>query len=390
MSFEGENMNFEFSPDEERLRRELRNFLAENLPEDWVGVWQSQLTADQSAEITEKMADLGWLTYCWSPEFGGRGGTIWDQVVIQEELFAHHEPRGSQYMGVNWIGPVLMEYGTEDQQRRYLPEIASGHSFWAQLFSEPDAGSDLASLRTLAIAHDDEFVVNGEKIWTSYANTARHGFLLARTDPSAERHRGLSVFLIDMATEGIEVREIPSTVGWHRFHSTHFNDVRIPRSALLGELNQGWSVAMAALPYERIGNARYARTTRSLGLLERMLNEKDQPLGNDIADALALGRMAELLNHRVAGLKDSGSAFDWQASAAFASNAIYEQEVAGIIEDRCGYYAYVSNGDERALAHGEIESFVNRQAPTVTIQAGSYQVQLSLIGRNALGLPRTS
>jgi alkylation response protein AidB-like acyl-CoA dehydrogenase len=159
---------------------------------------------------------------------------------------------------------------------------------------------------------------------------------------------------------------------------------------MLGELNQGWAVAMAALPYERIGNARYARTTRSLGLLERMLSEQNQPLGTDIADALALGRMAELLNHRVAGLKESGSNFDWQASAAFASNAIYEQEVAGIIEDRCGYYAFVSNGDERALAHGEIESFVNRQAPTVTIQAGTYQVQLSLIGRNALGLPRTA
>jgi alkylation response protein AidB-like acyl-CoA dehydrogenase len=383
-------VEIEFSDDEKELRQRLRKFLAENLPPNWVGVWQDETSPEQSAALTQAMADRGWLTYYWPAEWGGRNGTIWDQVVIQEELFAHHEPRGSQYMGVNWIGPVLMQFGSDEQKQRYLPQIAAGKAFWAQLFSEPDAGSDLASLRTAAVSDGDEFVVNGEKVWTSYANTAHHGFLLARTDPTVKKHNGISAFLIDMNTPGIEVREIPSTIGWHRFHSVHFTDARIPKSALLGELNEGWSIAMAALPFERVGNARYARTTRVLGLLERELHREQVMDVPEIADVLALGRMAELLNYRAAAIKDTGGPFGWEASVAFACNALYEQDVAALIEKKRGFYAFVASGDDHAMSHGEVESFVVRQAPTVTVQAGTYQVQLSLIGRYALGLPRAS
>ena len=379
----------EFSHSQNELRSQLRTFLADNLPEDWVGVWQDEASPAASARLTKKMADQGWLTYYWPAEFGGKDGSIWDQVVIQEELFAHHEPRGSQYMGVNWIGPVLMQFGTTEQKAQYLPEIAEGRAFWAQLFSEPDAGSDLASLRTFAELDGDEYVISGEKVWTSYANTAVHGFLLARTDSAAERHRGISVFLIDMDTPGIEIREIPSVIGWHRFHSVHFENARIPKSALLGEVNEGWAVAMAVLPFERIGNARYARTTRALGILERETFGTESGDDFHVADALALGRMSELLNYRVAAIKETGTAFDWESSVAFACNAIYEQEVASLIEGSAGYYAYVASGDPHAISNGEVESFVARQAPTVTIQAGTYQVQLSLIGRNGLKFPRT-
>jgi alkylation response protein AidB-like acyl-CoA dehydrogenase len=383
-------VDFDFTDQERNLRQELRDFLAEHLPPDWTGVWKDADSAAQSAAVTEAMAGRGWLTYYWPSKFGGQDGTVWDQVVIQEELFAHHEPRGSQYMGVNWIGPVLMQFGSEAQLQEYLPEIAKGRAFWAQLFSEPDAGSDLASLRTTATEDGDEFIVNGEKVWTSYANTADHGFLLARTDPSAKKHDGISVFLIDMHSPGIEVREIPSSIGWHRFHSVHFTNARIPRTALLGQLHQGWSVAMAVLPFERVGNARYARTTRVLGILERDLEGDELASAPEIADALALGRMAELLNYRAAAIKDSGGPFGWEASAAFACNALYEQEVAAIIEEKQGFYSFVSGSDPRAEANGEVESFVVRQAPTVTIQAGTYQIQLSLIARHGLGLPRAS
>lgn len=383
-------MYTEFSERERQLRRDLRMFLDEHLPSNWVGVWQDEEAVVESARVTEAMSKRGWLTYYWPSEYGGLNGTIWDQVVIQEELFAHHEPRGSQYMGVNWIGPVVMRYGSEAQKAEILPEIAEGRGFWAQLFSEPDAGTDLASLRTTALSHGDDFLVNGEKIWTSYANTAERGFLLARTDLAAERHSGLSVLLIDMATPGISVREIPSAIGWHRFHSVHFDNVVVPRSALLGELNQGWSIAMAALPFERIGNARYARTTRVLGLLERHSHQSGEPGDQRVAKAIALGRMAELLNHRAAFLKERDENFAWQASAAFACNALYEQEVAALAEQQLGFSAFVASPDLNARFAGEVESFVVRQAPTVTIQAGTYQVQLSVIGRQAMGFPRAS
>jgi alkylation response protein AidB-like acyl-CoA dehydrogenase len=381
-------MNTDFTPHQQALREELREFLAEQLPPRWVGVWQDARSVEQSEAITVAMSERGWLTYYWPAEYGGADGTVWDQVVIQEELFAHHEPRGSQYMGVNWIGPALMTYGTDEQKKKYLPEIASGQGFWAQLFSEPDAGSDLAAIRTTAVLDGNEFVINGEKVWTSYANTARHGFLLARSEPGSTRHKGISALLIEMDSPGIEVREIESTIGWHRFHGVTFSDVRVPRSALLGGLHEGWAVAMHALPLERVGNARYARSTRVLGLAEsarRAASDADEP---EVADILALGRMAELLNYQAAAIKEANGTLDWQASMAFVANATYEQRVAAFAERVYGFEAFVASGDDLAPAGGEIESFVARQAPTVTIQAGTYQVQLSTIARRALGLPR--
>jgi alkylation response protein AidB-like acyl-CoA dehydrogenase len=382
-------VDFEFSDKQDSLRKEIRSFLAAELPADWVGIWHQDTAPAVSDAVTRKMASLGWLTYYWPSEYGGSDATAWDQAVIQEELFAYHEPRGGQYMGVNWIGPALMRFGTAAQKSRYLPEIAEGRIQWAQLFSEPDAGSDLASLRTRAVFNPDDgdFVVNGEKVWTSYANLATRGFLLARTNPSAGKHSGISAFLIDMKSPGIEVREIPSCVGNHRFHSVVLTDVRVPADALLGPLDNGWQVAMSSLPFERAGNARYARITRCLGFLERSAAISDSTRST-IADALALGRLTELLNHAVVAMKDRGEIPSWEASAAFASNALYEKEVADLLEYDLGYDAFVSVEDGHALFGGEVESFVARQAPTVKIQAGTYEMQLSLIAQQALGLPR--
>jgi alkylation response protein AidB-like acyl-CoA dehydrogenase len=236
-----EGMWLEFDHAQQDLRTELRAFLKENLPPEYVGIWHGPEGAPLSGAITRKMGERGWLTYYWPEEFGGKGGSVWDQTVIQEELFAHHEPRGAQYMGVNWIGPALMKFGTDEQREQYLPPIAAGDGYWAQLFSEPDAGSDLAGLRTRAVLDGDEYVINGSKIWTSYANQAKHGFLLCRTDTTLGKHGGISVLLIDMDAPGVEVRAIPSMVGWHRFHSVHFTDVRVPKDRLLGPLNNGWA-----------------------------------------------------------------------------------------------------------------------------------------------------
>ena len=381
---------FDFGPEQTKLRNDLRAFLREALPRDWVGIWHGPDGPPQSAEDTEEMGRRGWLTYYWPKEYGGSGGNVWDQTVIQEELFAHHEPRGAQYMGVNWIGPALMRYGNDEQKKEYLPPIAAGRAFWAQLFSEPGAGSDLAGLRTRAVLDGDHFIVNGEKIWTSYANLAKKGFLLCRTDPTRGKHRGLSALLIDMDAPGVEVRAIPSMVGWHRFHSVRFTDVRVPKERLLGPMNEGWSVAMAALPYERVGNARYARTTRVLGWVERQRADETQVADQgELMDLLALGRVAELLNYRAAHLKAKNNSLGWEASAAFAANALYEQETAAFIEQKTGFDCFVASKDPHALASGEVESFTVRQAPTVTIQAGTYQVQLSLVAQGGLGFPRS-
>jgi alkylation response protein AidB-like acyl-CoA dehydrogenase len=385
-------MDTRFGAEQDQLRKDLRELLDATVPPGWVGIWHDNPDALAVSErANSALAERGWLTYYWPAEYGGSAGSIWDQLVIQEELFARHEPRGGEYMGVNWIGPALIRFGTQRQKDRYLPQIARGRGRWAQLFSEPDAGSDLAGVRTYAEPDGDHFVVNGEKTWTSYANTAENGVLLARTDRGAQRHRGLSVLLVDMTGPGIEVREIPTVIGWHRLHSVHFHDVRVPREALLGPENDGWAVAMAALPFERIGNARYARTTRILGYLESLPEAAEAPYAHIIGDALALGRSAELMNYRAAELRDrngDSEPLGWEASAAFALNASYEQRVAAIAEQLLGMRAFVATPDPLAPAAGEVESFVALQAPTVKIQAGTYQMQLSIIAQAAMGLPR--
>ncbi|GEL21215.1 acyl-CoA dehydrogenase [Pseudonocardia sulfidoxydans NBRC 16205] len=382
-------MDLDFSAEQDAFRSEIRAFLDEELPDGWVGLWHGADAPAHSDAVMEKLAARGWHTYSWPQEYGGRDGGVWEQTVIQEELFAHHEPRGGHYMGLNWIGPVIMKFGSPEQQATLLPEIARGEVQWAQLFSEPDAGSDLASLRTRALPAEDGdgFVVNGEKIWTSYANLARRGFLLARTERGESRHAGISVFVIDMDTPGIEVREVPSAVGNHRFHSVSFTDVRVPASALLGPLNGGWSVAMSALPYERTGNARYARSTRVLGFFEQSAS-LDASAEKGIAEVLAYGRMTELLNHRLVWMREREDQPTWEPSATFAATAEYETLVGDLVEEHMGYLPFVSVPDPNAVCGGEVESFTVCQAPTVKLQAGTYEIQLSIVGQQALNLPR--
>ena len=383
-------MDLNFSAEETRLREELRGLLAEILPETWAGLWYEHNGRAVVDHAVSELAERGWLTYHWPPKFGGKGGSAWEQAVIQEELFAHHEPRGGQYMGVNWIGPMIMEFGTEAQKAELLPEIGKGLVQWAQLYSEPGAGSDLAHLSTRAILDGDHFVINGEKVWTSYADTATRGFLLARTDPLQKGHRGISAMLVPMNLPGITVREIPSAIGWHRLHSVSFTDVRVPRDGLLGELHGGWAVAMASLPFERLGNARYARCTRILGLIEREIKRRGLDPAHDraLADCLAMGRMSELVNYSAIAANIHGEDISWRSSAAFALNATYERAVAALAEEVLGLEMYPANPDPQAVAGGEIESLAIRQAPTVTVQAGTYQIQLSVIARSALNFPR--
>ena len=182
-------------------------------------------------------------------------------------MWARGEPRGAQYMNVNWIGPAIMHYGSEEQKQQHLTRISGGDVLWCQGFSEPEAGSDLVALRTLALRDGDDYVVYGSKIWTSYANHAEFCFLLVRTDPESQRHRGISVLLMPMNLPGVEIREIPAVVGERYFHEVFLTDVRVPASCRLGPEGEGWSVVSYALQYERVGAARYARAALTLDRL---------------------------------------------------------------------------------------------------------------------------
>jgi alkylation response protein AidB-like acyl-CoA dehydrogenase len=381
-------MNFDVAPEHEAFRAELRRYLAERLPDEWQGIFVEGDEAWQlSVDICRELGERGWLTMSWPVEHGGQDASIWLQAVVQEEYWAHNEPRGNQYMNANWLGPSIVHFGTEEQQHRYLPALAAGEQTWAQGFSEPEAGSDLANIKCLAVPDGDGFVVNGQKIWTGYADFADHLFLLARTDPGSSRKEGLSVFLVDLHTPGIEVRPISTTLGYHRINEVFFTDVFVPRSALLGPENDGWRVATTALAFERSGSARYARAARVMGLVERNhADEWDDTRWEQYASLLAFGRATELVNYGVISKKESGDVPRVEASAARIHNSLLEQQLADFAEVTAGLEVIVYGADDHAIDHGELESMW-RNAFAATVTAGSYEIQSGIIA-GALGMGR--
>jgi alkylation response protein AidB-like acyl-CoA dehydrogenase len=243
----------------------LRRWLAENFPSDW-RFPPTRLSLKQTRAWHEKLYRKGWVAPNWPKEYGGMGLSGYEQVALQSE-FDRHGIVIAPNMAVIMLGPLIIRYGTEQQKREILPRILSGEVLWCQGYSEPSAGSDLASLRTTAVLDGDEFVVNGQKIWTSFAHEADWIFLLVRTDPKAKKQEGISFLLVDMRTPGITVKRIRNLGGNAEFCETFFDNVRVPKSNLVGALNQGWTMAKSLLGSERImiGSPRAARAPARAG-----------------------------------------------------------------------------------------------------------------------------
>ncbi len=380
-------MEFDWTEDDARHREQLRDFLAEELPADWETISQHGPGGDAQAAFSRhfcgRMAERGWLTQHWPEEYGGQDASPWRHAVVGEEMWAIGEPRGAQYMNVNWIGPAIMTYGTEAQKAEHLPRISSGDVLWCQGFSEPEAGSDLAALRTQALRVEDDYVINGSKIWTSYCNHADFIILLVRTDPNSRRHRGISVLLVPMDTPGIEVREIPSVVGERYFHEVFFTDVRVPMSTRLGPENEGWEVVGHALQFERVGAARYARAAVTLDRLAEIAQERgllDDPIVVDrLGEARALCEAARVLTYKVIDLRAKGSppTADTQLARVLGTRA----------DNAIGVLALEIVGPE-ALEYGSFADSNFRLAMTAGVAVGATEVQLNLIASRFLGLPR--
>lgn len=376
-----------FTPEDEEFRQELRAFLQENLPDDWTGLFGRPDALETSLRVTRALADRGLLIQSWPEEYGGRSVSGWRQIVAHEEFTAHGEPRGAQYMNVGWIGPAIMHFGTEEQKRRLLPPMIRGEVSWAQLFSEPGAGSDLAALSTRAdVQEDGSFVVNGQKTWSSYAVFAEMGFLVVRTRPGSRRKQGLSVLLVDLSLPGIEARPIRSPLGDIRYGELFFTDAHVPAEALLGPLHDGWQVAMTALSFERAGSTRCSPTTRAIGRLEQLPEGQDGERRRTIARLLAHGRAAELTSYRVVELHEAGQVPQWQPSAARVQNAMYEQHFATLAEEALGPLARLAASSSPSKSHSEIATLCARWAPTVTITAGTMEIQLGIIAQRRLGV----
>ena len=379
-------MEFDWSAEDAAFRAELAGFLAAALPPDWDAIAQEGPGSAEQAEFSRgfcrSLAERGWLTPHWPVAAGGRGASAWQHAILGEELWSRGEPRGPQYMNVNWIGPTIHRFGTEAQRAEHLPRIAQGDVFWCQGFSEPDAGSDLASLRTRARRDGDGYVVDGSKIWTSYANHADFCFLLVRSDPASARQRGLSVLLAPMELAGITVREIPSVVGERYFHEVVFDGVRVPETARLGPEHEGWDVVSYALQYERVGAPRYARAARTLDrLAERLLAQGalDAERAARLGEARALCEAARMLSYRVVDQRAHGEPPSADTNVARVAGTLAEQTVADLILELAGGAGLAAGSD--AAAHF-------RMAMTAGVAVGATEVQLNLVASRFLGLPR--
>jgi alkylation response protein AidB-like acyl-CoA dehydrogenase len=380
-------LEFAWSQEDARHREEIRAFLDELLPEDWEEISKHGPGSDPQAAFSKTfcraMAERGWLTQHWPSEYGGRDATPWRHAVVGEEMWAIGEPRGAQYMNVNWIGPAIMKFGSEAQKSFHLPRISSGSVLWCQGFSEPEAGSDLAALRTLAIRDGEDYVVNGSKIWTSYVENADFIFLLVRTDPASTRQRGVSVLLCPVDTPGIRVREIPSVVGARYFHEVFFTDARVPVSARLGPEGEGWDVVGYALQYERVGAARYARAARTVDRLARIARERgwlaDSSVVERLAGARAICEAARVLTYKVIDGRAKGRPPEADTQMARVAGTRADSAVAELAVELLG---------AEALEYGSFADAGFRLAMTAGVAVGATEVQLNLIASRWLGLPR--
>jgi alkylation response protein AidB-like acyl-CoA dehydrogenase len=393
-------MDFRFTPEQEAFRREVRQFIREILPPDWRGIDPDSYFEEENwpfiRQITAKMAQRGWLTMHWPREYGGQGRSLMEQVIFQEETAYWRVPTRDVSVGTHMVGPILMLYGTEEQRREFLPAIARGELVFCQGFSEPGAGSDLASLQTRAVEDGDDFVITGSKIWTSGAHRSTHCYLLARTDPTAEKHRGISAFIVDMSSPGITVRPILTMFGVHYFNQVFFDGVRVNKRRLIGEKNRGWYVAATTLDFERSGVARHAANRRAVEELAEMAREKvvgGKPLAANplvrhrLADLAISVRVGTLVAYEVAWLQSQGRVPNKEASLSKLMGSETAQQIAATGVQILGLYGILGKGSKWAPLNGRLalewaDSFAH------TIRAGTSEVQRNIIALRGLGLPR--
>jgi alkylation response protein AidB-like acyl-CoA dehydrogenase len=379
-------VDFEMGQQAADLRRELRDLVKAHVPEDYLGAFtDNPADLETAQQFCRTLAERNLLCLAWPEEFGGGGASVWEQTVVREEMWAHHEPRGAQYMGVNWVGPIIMRHGTEAQQQKHLPPIARGEVIWCQGFSEPEAGSDLASLRTTARRDDDGWLVSGQKIWTSYATMAQWCFLLARTSKGEKKQQGLTIFLVCMDDPAIQVRPIRAMLGPHHLNEVFFDDLRVTEADVLGTVDAGWSIVQDVMSFERVGIARYARCERLLSAAPAVLGDRWDDLPAELrarwVRMLTHCRRARLMAYRVVDLQNSGRIQPGDAAAYRIAVTKLDQDSAEVLMDIA---AEVAHDDPRAKWFlGEVEDHW-RYSQASTVSSGSIEMQRILLSRAML------
>ena len=381
-------MNFRFTPEQQAFQREVDGFIRDGLPPGWDEdheTFEERLAVER--EVMRRLAARRWLALPWPQEYGGYGATPMEQVIFNEAM-AYHRVPGVVNMGVAWVGPVIQLYGTDEQKARYLSRIADGSDIWCTLYSEPNAGSDLAALQTRAVRDGDDFVINGHKIWTSFAHYSDWGWLAARTDPSAPKHKGISTFAVKMDSPGISVRPLPNMAGTHEFNEVFFEDVRVPAENLVGEENRGWHNVAVGLDFERSSIGATSSARRTVDDLVAYLREHREaatlPHRFRLAEHAIAVQVLRAMAYNIASLQGSGVVPTREAQMAKLFGAELQQHVA-----RTGLEIFALRGQAaRPGTAAAAFQYTFLRSVANTIEGGTSEVQRTVIATRGLGLPR--
>jgi alkylation response protein AidB-like acyl-CoA dehydrogenase len=388
-------MDLGLTPSEQKFRDELRAWLKANVPAKMVKTVETTAAYHQYLKAWQrKLYEGGYAGVNWPKEYGGRGATFIEQAIFQEELALADAPERMGTIGQGLVGPTIIAVGTDEQKKRYLPGILAGDEVWCQGFSEPNAGSDLASLETKGVRDGDDFVVNGQKIWTSYAHIADQCLLVVRTDTSAPKHKGLTCLLVDMKSPGISVRPLKMMSGDSGFNEMFFSNVRVPAKHVLGSVNDGWNVAITALSNERanLGTGLYVVFKRNFEAVlqhARRIKRNGRPA---IEDPVLRQRLAQAyVDLEVFRLNTTRSLSNLNKTGAPGPEGSIQklywselnQRTAQIAMEVLGPYAQLSNFDDGRWVYNYLRSRGN------TIEAGTSEVQRNIIAQRVLGLPRS-
>jgi alkylation response protein AidB-like acyl-CoA dehydrogenase len=390
-------MDYRFTPEEEAFRQEVQEFLKSELPDDWD--YDPFELHDENwefaREFTLKLGKKGWLAPAWPLEFGGLGLDYMRQLVLSEELAYRRAPNTS-LIGITYAGPTIIVYGTEDQKKRFLSGITSGEIVWCQGYSEPNAGSDLASLQMTAVKDGDDYVVNGTKMWSSNAHKANWCFFLARTDPEAPKHKGISYFIVPMDAPGIAVNPLINMADEKVFNEIVFDNVRVPAANLVGEENRGWYVGMTTLDFERSNITTSAQHRRTFHQLVDY-SANTQLNGKRVIDQRgARTKLAEMaieieagryLSYRVASMQAKGHIPNYESSASKVYQSELGQRMANTGVHIMGPYGALREGSKHSRLRGRFARTYLTQVGA-TIAAGTSEIQRGIIAGRGLGLPR--
>ena len=386
------------------FRSEVRTVIEARLPEryrDSGGSWEHDRrseSADTRAAATEwsnALAERGWVAPHWPKEYGGAGLSPMEQFIFKQEMSLAAAPAvGGQ--GVSQLGPTLIVHGTDEQKAEHLPKILSGEVDWRQGYSEPGSGSDLASLQTRAIRDGDEYVINGQKIWTSLAHFADWLYVLCRTDPDAPKHRGISFLLVDKHAPGVTVRPLIDMSGRHHFNETFFEDVRVPSTNRVGEENRGWYVGMTLLDFERSNITGAVASRRTLDKLRNFLQTNEgqsrspgyEPNRRQIADRYIETDVMYNFSFRIISMQDNGLIPNYEASVSKLFNSEMSQRISLTGTRVFGLYSNIHDSKDRWAAMGSDMTNSYLLSVSSTIAAGTSEIQRNIIATRGLGLPR--